>query len=477
MTRPAEAALCPDASRRRVGSPWLVMATVLAGTLGYGSTMTILSASLKVVAEDLAVSETVLAWAATGPFLGLAVGTPVFGKLGDIHGHRRVFLGGLAVFAASTILSGLAWNAPALIVARTIAGLGGSAMIPNGLALILVSFPVHQRARAMGWFQFVGTGAPALGLAVGGILVETFSWRVIFGIYGPVSIAALVLAWVTLPRDVPGRRVRIDLAGAASLAAAAAGLLIAIDRGDAIGWTHPLTLALLATGPVAIAAFVHAERRAPDPLVPLGWFRRANFAGPLAGASFVHFSYMGGFIVTPLLLQDRYGYGLGLVTLILLSRLGSFSLSSPAGGWLVGRVGERRATVFASVLMIVSMGLFTLGSSVDQVLLVIAALVLSGCTLGLGMPSYQTALAASVDDEDLGVANGMMHMMISISTASGIQVMLLLLGGGREPADFARSYLFGAAVAVLALLASLVVRPTLTRPIRHQGAPGARQRQ
>src|SRR5690606_9065061 len=141
---------------------------------------------------------------------------PVFGKLGDIHGRRRFYLGGMALFTAATLASAFAPNAAVLIALRACAGLGAAASMPNGTAVILDSFTVDERPRALGVFNLIATGAPAVGLVLGGPMVNAFGWRSVFAIYGAIALGGFIAALPTVPRDTGGERVPIDIAGSAA---------------------------------------------------------------------------------------------------------------------------------------------------------------------------------------------------------------------------------------------------------------------
>jgi MFS family permease len=431
------------------------------GLFAFGTTTTVLTASLKEVAEGLDSTTTVLAWTVTAPFLALGVATPVFGKIGDIFGRRRFYLGGMAVFAAATVASAFAPDAATLIALRALAGLGAAASMPNGTALILDRFTVDERPRAIGVFNLIATGAPAVGLVLGGPMVQAFGWRSVFGIYGVISVLGLILAVPLVPRDRGGVRVPVDLAGSAALGTATLGLMLGMTAGARLGFAHPTTLAVLAMAPVGVVWFVRAERRAPSPLVPLDYFRRPNFAGPLAGFFFGHVAYMGAFVITPILLDEVFGYALSAATAILLLRPLSFSLASPVGGQLTTRLGERRTSILSSGAMVFSMGLFALGASIEAVVLVVAALSLSGVCLGLCSPAYMSALTDAAEPGQLGLATGMLTTAANLGTVVGIQTGVLALGSGDPHAatDFAVPYLLGAIAAGLMTWASTRLRP------------------
>jgi MFS family permease len=231
--------------------------------------------------------------------------------------------------------------------------------------------------------------------------------------------------------------------------------------GQRTSFTAPGTLAVLALCPVGIAWFIVAERRAPHPLVPLDYFTRPNFAGPLAGYFLAHIAYMGAFVVTPILLDDVFGYALSAATAILLLRPLSFSLASPVGGRLTTSAGERRTSIWSAVVLAGSMAVFALGASTETILLVVAALSISGICLGAVSPSYMSAVTDAAEPHELGLATGMLSTAAALGTVVGIQTAVLALGDG-EPhraSDFRLPYLVAAVSGALMVLASSALRP------------------
>jgi MFS family permease len=452
----------PPASPARIDDPTYrrrLLVTVLSALIVFSSSMTIVSASLPTMADDLDSDEAILSWGVTGLFLAMAVATPVMGRLGDTYGHRKVFLCGSAVLAFGTGLCGLAPTDLAFIGARMIVGLGISATMPNAMALIMGAYPVDERVQAMGWFQMVMTGAPVLGLVIGGPLIEAFGWRAVFALLTPLGIAGFLWAWRVIRPTPPGPRVPVDYAGAATLALATLAFLLGLERGRAAGFGDPICLALLVLTPAALAAFILIERRARFPMLKLSYFRRPNFTGPLIAQPLGQFAYMGGFLISPILLDDVFGLGVGAIALVLLFRPGAYSLSSPVGGRLAVRLGNRLFVILGSVLMTASMVVFAGAAANEHLGLFIAALVLSGLAMGLASPSYSTSLANAVDPHDLGIASGMGSTMMNIGMLTGIQAMFVVLGDGRAPDDFARTYLFGGAVAAISVVGGLIMRP------------------
>lgn len=444
--------------------PRRLLVTVLSAIIVFSSSMTIVSASIPTMADELDSSESFLAWAVTGLFLAMAVGTPILGRLGDVHGHRKVFLTGAVVLSAGTVLCGLAPTAEAFVAARMVVGLGIAATMPNSMALIMEAYPVERRAEAMGWFQMAMTGAPVIGLVVGGPLIEAFGWRAVFAVLAPISFVGVTAAWRVIRPSTPGPPVPIDWLGAASLAGATLSFLLFLERGGAAGFGDGLALGLLGAAAAALVAFVRVEQRAPSPMLKLAYFKRPNFTGPLIAQPLSQFAYMGSFLLSPLLLDELFGYTVGTIALVLLFRPAVYSLTSPVGGRLAGRLGERTMVLSGSVLMVASMGAWVAAAHWTSLPMIVVGLVLSGAAMGLASPSYSTVIAGAVEPRDLGIANGMGSTMMNIGMLTGIQSMFALLGDGRAPDDFAGVFAFGGAVAAVGIVGGAMIRSRPSAP-------------
>lgn len=432
--------------------------------------MTIIGASLSDIAESLGTTNATLSWAVTAPFLGLAAGTTVFGTLGDRWGYRRMLVIGLTVFTAATGVCGLAWNPLAFIAFRALVGLGGAMMIPNGMAILMAAFPVNQRARAMGWFQFAAVGGPAIGLVTGGALVDALGWRAIFAVYTPITAVGLLATILVVRPTRPGEPKPVDITGALTLVATVVVLMVSLDRGATLGFGHPVTIGLLVLVPISIAAFVAIEGRKAHPMIPLEWFGRRNYAGPVVASSTANAAYMGGFILAPQLLQERYGYTLTAATVLLVIRLISYSISSPVGGRLTAIRGERWTSSLGSVLVVLAMVSFAAGSLVDAVVLVVLGLALAGGGLGVAGPAYHVSVVGAVPMSSLGAATGMFQTLTSLGTAAGIQVLVLAVGEDGSGSAFANAFWLGAAVAAVGVFGALAISSSNPAAIKQPSA-------
>lgn len=442
--------------------PWIVLATVLFGLFSVGFTITILSVSIPRIADDLGSDESTLTWLVTGPILAFAVFGPSAGKLGDLRGHRRVYGWSMACVIVFAGLTAISWNAPSLLAFRILGAATGAAVGPTSLAVINRMFPPAKRAQAMGYWTMVAAGGPVIGVVAGGPIVETFGWRWIFIGQVPMTIAGLLLAMAILPETDKIATARFDGKGAATLALAATSFLWAVNRGPILGWSSPLVVGGFLLAPVMAWAFVRVEASAPSPLLPLAYLRRRNFTIPILTQVFTNFAYMGGFIITPLLLEGVFGYGETKSGSLLISRPLAFSIAGPVMGYLAVKTGERFAAVGGAMAVFVSMlGLATLdGGSSD--LVVVGALALSGVGLGMSAPALVASIANTVADEDLGVVGATQQMMTQFGVVIGIQVMQSTQAAREssvgEVAAFRDAYLVGAAAAFIGLVFAFYVK-------------------
>lgn len=445
---------------------WVALAGMFATTFP----VTILAVSLGDIAKDFDTSETVLAWVISAPLLASALALPILGKMGDLYGQRRVFLIGFTGATIASVLTSLAWDPGALIGFRTLALVIGAGTQPTSMGLLVGVFPPGERVKAMGWWSLVAAGAPAVGLVIGGPLIDYVGWRPLFLIQAVLGFIVLVVAWIVL-KEVPRRtkRVRFDIKGSVALTLGSAGLLILFSQGPDWGWTHPVLLAGAAIAPIAIYAFVRVERTADAPLLPLHYLRRRNFTASQICSFFMGGAYMGGFILGPLLTRFVLHYSLSQTALMMLLRPLTFSLSSPIGGNLAMRVGERANAVAGTALMTIAMVSFAIGAVQASILFVVIGLVLQGIGNGISRPSLTASLTNSVDEKDVGIATASNRMLHQIGASFGIAVLTAIYGGSRTGPAFARAHLFGALLGLLSLVAAAFIHSE--RRDKHHAPP------
>lgn len=454
--------------------PSWVLWAALAGMFATTFPITILTIALRSIAGEFGTSETSMAWVITAPMLFSAVSLPLLGKLGDLYGHRRVFLAGFSAATLTAVATAFAWSAFSLIGLRTLAAVVGGATQPSSMALIFGVYEREERVRAMGWWSMTGAAAPALGLVAGGPLVDWLGWRIVFVLQAGFSLLALGLAALVL-QETPRRRVRFDVSGALALSAAVAGGMFVMARVRELGLASPQILGGAVLGAVGVGAFVSLERRVVEPLLSLDFFRIRNFSAPIVANAAMGAAYMGAFVVAPLVLFEIFHFSISQAAAFMLMRTLTLTLASPVGGRLGTRFGERRAALTGSSVMIVALLVIALGSFQASLVALGIGLVLQGLGHGLGLPSLTSAVASAVPDRDLGIASAANRLTAQLGNAFGITALTIAYGGDATGVGFARTFALGACFAVVALAAAATMHGPRGGPLRGSLEAGGRR--
>jgi MFS family permease len=439
--------------------PTWVLVAALAGVFATSFPITILTISLTSIAAEFGVRETTIAWVISAPVLLSAVALPLLGKLGDLYGHRRVFLLGFAAASVAAVATACAWDAPSLIGLRIFAAVVGAATQPASMALIFSVYDPLDRVRATGWWAMMGAAAPAAGLVAGGPLVDLFGWRIVFLLQAGCSLVALALASVIL-RETPRQRVRFDIAGGAALAVGVAGLMFALGRSRDLGLSAAPIWGSIAIGVGGLVAFVLVEQRTKAPLLALEYFGRRNFSAAMLAGAFLAAAYMGAFVIAPIVLLQMFRYSITATAGIMLMRTLTLTVSSPLGGRLGIRLGEGRTAALGSAIVAMSLVVIAYGTASLSLAALCIGLVLQGLGNGVGSPSMTASVANAVSSDDLGIAAAASRLTSQVGVAFGITMLTMVYGGINSGTALAHAFLVGAALAVGALLASLYMSPS-----------------
>src|SRR5437016_6281597 len=278
---------------------WLALYVLCLGSLMIVLDVTIVGVALPSIRQDLGFSETSLAWVVNGYLLTYGGFLLLGGRLGDLFGHRRLFIAGISLFTVASLACGLATTQWFLVAARSVQGLGGAVASAVSLSLMMNLFTEPaERAKAMGIFGFVASGGGSIGVLLGGILTDTLSWHWIFLVNFPIGILVVLLTLRLVPgMPVPAERGRLDLAGAVTVTGSLMLAVYAIVNGNQNGWTSARTLGVLGAAAVIFASFLAIESRVRIPLMPLRLFRlrnlsTANIAGVLWAAAMFAWFFM-----------------------------------------------------------------------------------------------------------------------------------------------------------------------------------------
>jgi EmrB/QacA subfamily drug resistance transporter len=422
---------------------WLALYTLCLGSLMIVLDSTIVNVALPSIRADLGFSETSLAWVVNAYMLTFGGFLLLGGRLGDLYGPRRLFLGGIALFTVASLVCGLATSQGMLIGARAVQGLGGAVASAVSLSLMMTLFTEPaDRAKAMGVFGFVAAGGGTLGVLAGGVLTDALNWHWIFLVNLPIGILVTVLAL----RLLPGGRThavtqRLDLAGAVTVTSALVLAVYAIVNGNDAGWTSTRTLGLLGAAAALLGVFGLVESRVAAPLIPLGLFRRRNLATSNVVGVLWAASMFAWFFLSALYLQLVLGYSpleVGLAFLPANLIMGAFSLGLSAR--IVMRFGIRRPLGVGLLLAAAGLALFVRipvdGSFAVDVL---PSMILLGIGAGVAFNPVLLAAMSDVAPTESGLASGIVNTAFMMGGALGLAVLASVAGARTRTLEAAGS--------------------------------------
>jgi DHA2 family methylenomycin A resistance protein-like MFS transporter len=382
--------------------------------------VTIVNVALPTVGHALGVGVSGLQWVVDGYALALAGLMLTGGTVGDLKGHKRVVLTGLALFGLASLGCGLAGSTGALVAFRVMQGAGAALMLPGTLAVIADAYPdERERARAIGVWAGVGSCALPAGPLVGGLLVQAAGWRWVFLLNVPIVAVALVAATRVLSESHGRPSRRLDVPGAVLGAIVLVSVTFAFIAAGRGGSAMPVVVAVLCAS-LAAPAFVLAERRSADPLLPLGLLRRRAFVTANGVAGAMNLATLGLLFVLTLYLQDvRHDRALwaGVVLLPLFAPL---SILAPVGGRIVARTGARWPMLGGSLLAAAGVALLTLSDATSGYLTLLPAVLLWGVGLAFLTPAVVSAAVSSVPAGRAGLASAVNNTTRQAAGAIGI---------------------------------------------------------
>jgi EmrB/QacA subfamily drug resistance transporter len=390
------------------------------------------------------------------------------GKVADRVGHRKVFLGGSALFTVASVACGLAPTAETLIAFRVVQAVGAAALIPSSLALVMRAFPRDQIPKAVAIWGAAGAVAGALGPTLGAAIVEGMGWRWAFYLNLPIGVFTVVAGARTV-RESSDPETRVPSAIGVVLVAFAAGLLsYGVVESDRFGWTGGRTLAVLGAGVLLAVAFVAHQRRSPAPVLDLDLFRLPNFRwGNLAMLSFgVAFSAM--FFGSILFLTEVWGWSILKAGFGVAPGPALVALVAPRAGVLAGRIGQRPILITGGLLYAAG-GLYRvvmLGPDVDYVADYLPSMLLTGLGVAFCLPQLSSVVAQALPPNRIGIGGAALQAGRQLAGTFGVAVTIAFLGAPTDTADLLAGFdrIWWLIVAG-GLVTSLMVLPMRTRVV------------
>jgi EmrB/QacA subfamily drug resistance transporter len=462
---------------------WIALYVLCTGMLMIVLDATVVNVALPSIQADLGFSSSSLAWVVNAYLIAFGGLLLLAGRLGDLVGRRMVFLTGLGVFTAASVVCGLAQSQSVLVAARFVQGAGGAMTSAVILGMIVTMFPEpREQAKAIGVFAFVASAGGAVGLLAGGVLTQAINWHWIFFVNLPIGVATAVLARRLIGHDAGiGLAAGADVPGAVLVTAALMLSVFTIVKPAAeLGWTAPRTVGFGIGSLLLLGGFVVREARAASPLMPLRIFRSRNVVGAnliqIVGAA----GMFGMFFLGALYLQRVLGYDaiqIGLAFLPVTVLMGTLSVRYSER--LITRFGPRNVCVPGLVLIMAGLVLFT-QAPVDAAYIwhVLPVMVLLGTGAGLCFPALMGLAMSGATPADAGLASGLVNTTAQVGGALGLAVMAtlsagrtrhLLAGGHSSAAALTGGYHLAFWVAAALVLGAVVVAMTLLAPASTAG--------
>jgi EmrB/QacA subfamily drug resistance transporter len=465
---------------------WWALYVLCSGVLMIVLDTTIVNVALPSIRADLQFTETSLVWVVNAYMLTFGGFLLLGGRLGDLFGHRRLFLLGLVFFTLASLACGLSQTRGLLIAARALQGLGGAVVTAVALSLIMDLFQgTTDRAKAMGIYGFVCSAGGSIGVLLGGFLTTTLNWHWIFLVNLPIGLAVYLASTRLLPADaVKTHGVRVDFAGAVTVTASLMLAVYAIVNGEVLGWRSGQVLGMLGGAAALLVAFLVIESKVRAPLMPLGLFRRrniavANISGVLWAAGMFAWFFISALYLQLVLDYNAMQVGLSFLPANLIMAAFSLGLSAK----IVMRFGFRAPLAGGLLLAALGLAWFARAPLDGHFLVdVLPGMVLLGIGCGVAFNPMLLAAMSDVGQEDSGLASGLVNTAFMMGGALGLAILASFAAartaaatalGAAGPAALTEGYhlafLLGAGAAALAaVLGGVLLR---TRTAVPAGAP------
>ena len=455
-------------------SKWWVLVSVGVGTFMSALDGSIVNTLLPVMRDRFGTDLAGIEWVVTVYLLVVSGFLLSFGRLGDLRGHKSVYLAGFVIFILASVACAFAPSEHALVVGRGVQALGAAMLFANSPAILTANFPPEQRGQALGLQATMTYLGLTVGPPLGGWLASALSWRAVFFINVPIGAVALALAVRFIPRDVPqGRSERFDLAGAATFTAGLVALLVALNQGHDWGWRSALVMGLLGAAALLLTAFVALQARVGSPMLDLSLFRDRTFSASVVGALANYIALFHVVFVLPFYLIQGRGLGPAQAGTLLMVQSIAMALSAPLSGTLSDRIG----TVLPSTagMVVLAGGLFILSWLGAHSPLWQVGLGLSVVGLGTGVfiSPNNSALLGAAPPSRRGIAAGILAEARNVGMVLGVGLSGAIVSTVMETHDrgpdapdalFAavRASLLAAAAIALAGAAVCIVRAKRT---------------
>lgn len=400
---------------------WWILLAIGTGTLMSALDGSVVNITLPVISQSFKSSITAIEWVVTIYLLVLSALLLTFGRLGDMFGHKNVYLAGFLVFLGSSVFCALATSVTALVITRAIQAFGAAMLAANSPAILTKSFPTEERGRALGLQATMTYVGLTIGPSLGGWLTSRYGWQSVFLINVPIGALAIYLSWRFIQSDQATHQVeRFDIPGALTFMIGLTLLLLGLNQGGALGWTSPTILALLAASLLLFARFISIEKRVTFPMLDLSLFRHRIFSAAVISAVLNYACVYSILFLLPFYLQQGRGLAPWQAGLILTAQPITMALIAPISGAGSDRMGTRLPSLLGMIILSIGCFLLSRLGESDSIGQIGLALAVAGLGTGMFISPNNSALMGSAPRNRQGVAAGILATSRNFGMVLGV---------------------------------------------------------
>lgn len=424
-------------SQQKTGEPaspssrlkWWILLTVIVGTFLGRLDQTIVNLALPKIISDFGITVSAAGWIATAYILANAIFVPIWGKLGDTLGRKKIYVLGFSIFIIGSVLAGLAWDLNSMIFFRVIQAIAGSADYPTAMAILAVTFPQgKERAQALGIWSASFAAAAVFGPLIGGPLIDNFGWRSVFLVNLPIGILGLFMALTFIKESVSEQKsAYFDWWGAITLGIALSSLVLVLDKGLDWGWTSQNAWICYAVIFAFTWIFIKIEQRVPEPIVDLKFFKIPAFVHTLINNFIIFMGMMGGVFLIPVFAQTYMGYTATQSGYLFIPMAFALLAAAPIGGQLTGKIQPRYVIAASTFVAAVGLYMFSRLDPRSTATDITIPLMVMAFGMGFGMAQRTNIIASVVDQHEIGIASSVLALARNIAGAFGIAVFSTIL--------------------------------------------------
>lgn len=408
---------------------WMILLTVIIGTFLGRLDQTIVNLAIPKIIEGFGITVSAASWIATAYIIANAVFVPVWGKLGDTIGRKKVYILGFSIFILGSVLAALAWSLGSLLVFRVVQAIAASADYPTAMAILAVTFrDPRERAQALGIWSSAFASSAVFGPLIGGPLIDAFGWRSVFLINLPVGIVGLLMAMAYIPESTSDKKTfNFDWWGSVFLGGALAALVLVLDKGSEWGWTDSSSLILYGVTVVCSVVFYVIERRHPEPIVDFSFFKSRTFTATILNNFIVFLGMMGSVFAIPIFAQTFLGYNATQAGALFIPMGLMIPISAAfLGRILLARVSARTVVFWSTAGAAAALYFLSWIDARSSAWDIIWPLMIMAFFMGGGMAQRTALIASSVPQSEIGVASSILALVRNIGGAFGIAIFATL---------------------------------------------------